>query len=189
MQHLLHKVLQTWLNKIPENWAILEWNFRCLCHLVIFLLHFDNLIWFLYKHGTYFLKSLVTNYTNKIRTASVISSLVPDLCETFFIKFPEKSHFQFFVELTTKIAESSFFTLKSVLLYYNLWNKKPKSNIWWTLVLLAYASLAASRSLLQILLTCLNFTSNSQDLFCWHKRKNGFLWIMTAAQAAKNHGG
>ena len=36
-------------------------------------------------------------------------------------------------------------------------------------VLLAYASLAASRTLLQQLLACLNFTLDSEDLFCWHK--------------------
>ena len=34
-------------------------------------------------------------------------------------------------------------------------------------VLLAYASLAASRILLQRLLACLNFTLDSEDLFCW----------------------
>ena len=38
-------------------------------------------------------------------------------------------------------------------------------------VLLAYASLAASRTLLQQLLACLNFTIDSEDLFCWYKRK------------------
>ena len=38
-------------------------------------------------------------------------------------------------------------------------------------VLVAYASLAASRSLLQGLLACLNFTLDSEDLFCWYKRK------------------
>ena len=37
-------------------------------------------------------------------------------------------------------------------------------------VLLAYASLAASRILLQRLLACLNFTLDSEDLFCWYKR-------------------
>ena len=36
-------------------------------------------------------------------------------------------------------------------------------------VLLAYASLAASRTLLQRLLACLNFTLDSEDLFCWYK--------------------
>ena len=35
-------------------------------------------------------------------------------------------------------------------------------------VLLAYASLAASRTLLQQLLACLNFTLYSEDLFCWY---------------------
>ena len=38
-------------------------------------------------------------------------------------------------------------------------------------VLLAYASLAASRTLLQRLLACLNFTLDSEDLFCWYKQK------------------
>ena len=36
-------------------------------------------------------------------------------------------------------------------------------------VLVAYASLAASRTLLQWLIACLNFTLDSEDLFCWHK--------------------
>ena len=37
-------------------------------------------------------------------------------------------------------------------------------------VLLAYGSLAASsRTLLQQLLACLNFTLGSEDLFCWYK--------------------
>ena len=37
--------------------------------------------------------------------------------------------------------------------------------------LVAYASLAASRTLLQQLLACLNFTLDSEDLLCWYKRK------------------
>ena len=36
-------------------------------------------------------------------------------------------------------------------------------------VLVVYASLAASRTLLQQLLACLNFTLDSEDLFCWYK--------------------
>ena len=39
-------------------------------------------------------------------------------------------------------------------------------------VLVAYASLTASRTLLQRLLACLNFTLDSEDLFCWCKQKN-----------------
>ena len=35
-------------------------------------------------------------------------------------------------------------------------------------VLVAYARLAASRTLLQRLLACLNFTFDSEDLFCWY---------------------
>ena len=36
-------------------------------------------------------------------------------------------------------------------------------------LLVAYASLAASRTLLQRLLACLNFTLDLEDLFCWYK--------------------
>ena len=38
-------------------------------------------------------------------------------------------------------------------------------------VLLAYASLGASKTLLHWLLACLNFTLDSEDLFCWYKKK------------------
>ena len=38
-------------------------------------------------------------------------------------------------------------------------------------VLLAYASFATSRTLLQQLLACLSFTVDSEDLFCWYKQK------------------
>ena len=55
-------------------------------------------------------------------------------------------------------------------------------------VLVAYASLATSRTLLQRLLACLNFTLDSEDLFCWCKRKKWFLWTMAAVQPAENHG-
>ena len=55
-------------------------------------------------------------------------------------------------------------------------------------VLLAYASLAASKTLLQQLLAFLNFTLHSEDLLSWYKWKNRFLWIMAAAaEAAENH--
>ena len=55
-------------------------------------------------------------------------------------------------------------------------------------VLLAYASLAASRTLLQRLLACLNCTLESEDLSFWYKRKKWFLWTVAAAQEAENHG-
>ena len=38
-------------------------------------------------------------------------------------------------------------------------------------VLVACASLAASRTLLQQLIACQNFTLDSEDLFCWYKQK------------------
>ena len=45
-------------------------------------------------------------------------------------------------------------------------------------VLLAYASVAAWRTLLQRLLACLNFTLEAEDLSFWYKQKSDFyeLW-------------
>ena len=48
--------------------------------------------------------------------------------------------------------------------------------------------MAALRTVLQQLLACLNFALNSEDLYCWYKRKTWFLWAMAAAQAAENRG-
>ena len=36
-------------------------------------------------------------------------------------------------------------------------------------VLVAYGSLAASRTIVQRILACLNFTIDFEDLFCWYK--------------------
>ena len=55
-------------------------------------------------------------------------------------------------------------------------------------VLLAYASLASSRTLFQRLLSCLNFTLESEDLSFWDKQKKRLLWTIAVAQAAENHG-
>ena len=55
-------------------------------------------------------------------------------------------------------------------------------------VSLAYASLAASRTLPQRLLACLNFTFYSENLSFCYKHQKRFLRTMAAAQAAKNHG-
>ena len=47
-------------------------------------------------------------------------------------------------------------------------------------VLVAHASLEASRILLQQLIACLNFTLDLESLFCWYNWKKGFLWTMAA---------
>ena len=51
--------------------------------------------------------------------------------------------------------------------------QKSREPIFWevidSFVLVAYSSLTVSKILLQELLACLNFTLNSQDLFCWYK--------------------
>ena len=52
--------------------------------------------------------------------------------------------------------------------------KSQESSFWDVMdyfVLLEYASLAAFRTLFEGLLTCLNLGLDSQDLFCWYKRK------------------
>ena len=49
-----------------------------------------------------------------------------------------------------------------------------KSSFWEVVnsfVLLAYASLAASRTLFQQLIACMNFTLDSEDLCFWYKQK------------------
>ena len=67
-------------------------------------------------------------------------------------------------------------------------HQKPREPSFWKATncfgLVAYAGLAASRTLLQRLLACLNFNLDSEDLFCWYKRKNRLLWTMAVAQAA-----
>ena len=51
-------------------------------------------------------------------------------------------------------------------------SREPRfSEVMDSFVLVAYASLATSRTRLQRLLACLNFTLDSEDLFCWYKRK------------------
>ena len=74
-------------------------------------------------------------------------------------------------------------------MYQNLPNVlRTKWGTWGTLVLLACSSLATSRTRLQWLLTCLNFTLDSKDLFFRYKQKKWILWNMAAIQAAKSHG-
>ena len=53
--------------------------------------------------------------------------------------------------------------------------------------LVAYASLAALRTLLEQLLACLKFTLDSENLFCMYEWKKN-LWTMVAAQAAEDYG-
>ena len=52
-------------------------------------------------------------------------------------------------------------------------HQKSQEPIFWELmysfVLLAYASLAASATFSQRLIACLNFTLDSENLFCWYK--------------------
>ena len=57
-------------------------------------------------------------------------------------------------------------------------HKSQVSGTRWTLVLLGYASLEASRTLLQKLLACLTFTLDSEDLFYWYTWQSDFygLW-------------
>ena len=66
---------------------------------------------------------------------------------------------------------ADFSLLKTLLAIHQ---KSRKPSFWEVMdffVLLAYASLVASRTLLQRLLACLNFTLKSEDLSFWYKRK------------------
>ena len=57
----------------------------------------------------------------------------------------------------------------------------------WEVTLFCFSSISF-QALLHWLLACLNFTLDSEDLFCWYKWKKWFLWTMTAVQSAENHG-
>ena len=62
-----------------------------------------------------------------------------------------------------------------------LYGRKSEALRFWKLmdsfVLLAYASLAASRTLSQQLLACLNFSLDSEDLSFWYKESDFYeLW-------------
>ena len=54
----------------------------------------------------------------------------------------------------------------------------------YSFVLVAYTSLAASRTFLQWLIACLDFTLDS-DIFCWQKQKKWFLWTMAPWRSVK----
>ena len=81
----------------------------------------------------YLFKSLVTNYVNKRRIDSVIFCL---LCTWYmwnlqiFDQFSRKVQFSVFCGANHQKRSNFLFCLKSILLCYNLWNKKPKFNIW-----------------------------------------------------------
>ena len=66
------------------------------------------------------------------------------------------------------------FPLLRILLGIHLKSRQPSfKEMRDSFVLVAYASLAASRTLLQQLLACLNFTWTEldlEDLFCWYKK-------------------
>ena len=62
-------------------------------------------------------------------------------------------------------------SLKTVLAIQQKFREPSFWEVMNSFVLLAYASLAASRTLLQRPLACLNFTLDSVDLFRWYKRK------------------
>ena len=70
--------------------------------------------------------------------------------------------------------------------------QKPQELSFWeaidSLVLLAYASLEASRTLTKQSLASLNPALDSKYLFCWFNSKKWFLRAMAGAQAAENHG-
>ena len=68
--------------------------------------------------------------------------------------------------------------------------KSPQPSFWEVMdsfAFLAHASLVAWKTLLQWVIACLNFTLDSEDLFCWYKWKKWFPWAMAVAQAAENH--
>ena len=110
-------------------------------------------------------------------------------------EIPESSRLDFWEKFSAKTSgllnrggKAHLLLLRTLLA---ICQKSCKPSLWEVMdsfVLVAYASLTASRTLLQQLLAWLNFTLESEDLSFWCKRKKWFLWTMAAAQAAENHG-
>ena len=84
---------------------------------------------------------------------------------------------------------ADLFLLRTLFAIHQKFQEPSFSKVMDPFVLLAYASLATSRILLQQLLDCLN-----TELYFRFRRfillvqKKWFLWTMAAAQAAENHG-
>ena len=85
------------------------------------------------------------------------------------------------------ISDLSLLRTLVVVIHQNPWDPCfwEKDN---SLVLLAQACLAASKTILQPLLANLNFTIDANNLFYWSKQNKWFLWAMAAAQTTGNHG-
>ena len=91
------------------------------------------------------------------------------------------------LQAVEKRRYSTFTLLKSLLA---ICQKSWEPSFWEVIdpfVLLAYASLTASRPFLQWLLACVNFTLDSEDISCWWKWKEWFLWAMVVAKVDENH--
>ena len=100
-------------------------------------------------------------------------------------EIPESSRLDFWEKFSAKTSgllnrggKAHLILLRTLLA---ICQKSCKPSLWEVMdsfVLVAYASLTASRTLLQQLLVCLNCTSDSEDFFKWCKLKSDFykLW-------------
>ena len=107
----------------------------------------------------------------------------------FQISFREENRLR--IPESSKLEFSEKFLANNFTLLYRNSPNIARASFWEVMdsfISVAYASLAVSRTLLQQLLDCLNFTLDWENLFCWYKRKKKFLWTIAAEQAAKNHG-
>ena len=73
-----------------------------------------------------------------------------------------------------KIGTISDLPLKTLLAIHQKSGEPRFWQVMYSFVLVAYSSLATSRTLLQKLPACLNFTLDSKDLRCWYKQKSDF---------------
>ena len=75
----------------------------------------------------------------------------------------------------------------NILKYMDNWWNLP--TIWKTRLLKSFISICKFGSFKNpFSMTTLNFTLAAEDLPFWYKWKNWFLWTMSAAQGAENHG-
>ena len=119
------------------------------------------------------------------------------MSESSRLKFLEKFLGNNFALSDAKVNTSGLFNrggIVDLLLFRGLLaicQRSREPSFWevmFSFVILAYASLAISRTYLQQLLACLNLTLDSENLFCLYKWKKLFLWTMAATQVAENYG-
>ena len=92
-------------------------------------------------------------------------------------EIPKSTRLQF-LSNNFALSEAEDNTPRLLKILLTIYQKYQEPGFWKVMdsfFLLEHESLEASRSLLQRLIACLNFTLDLEDVFCWYKGKNHYL--------------